>query len=70
MNPKEKAYQLFKKYYIDSDILVGYLSKDQAKQSALIAVEEILSTDLRKSPYETIDAYEFWNLVKKELQDL
>jgi len=61
MKPKEKALELFNKMdmiiYTDQDNW-----KDQCKKCALIAVDEILSTNT-KMPI-------FWNEVKLELEKL
>jgi len=49
MTPQEKAKELIKRYYRDSDLLVEDLSFIQAKECALIAIkfakENILNTD-------------------------
>jgi hypothetical protein len=72
MTPKEKAEQLVKKYYRDSDLLVEDLSFIQAKECALIAVEEILDAN----PYECdgIDILHsnisYWEAVKQEIEKL
>ena len=75
MNAKEKAEKLIKRYYRDSDLLVEDLSWTQAKECALIAVDEILNnncgshTDEMNATNSEIycDEY-FWNDVKSELQ--
>ena len=43
MTPREKAKELVSKYYKDSDLLVEDLSWTQAKECALMAVNEILN---------------------------
>jgi hypothetical protein len=69
MTPKEKAEELIKRYYRDSDLLVEDLSWIQAKECALIAVDEILNS----RPVITdsqVEYNNFWNDVKSELQSL
>lgn len=75
MTPKEKAEELFKKF-ADIEHLGVYgeydgtwewsssLWKKQAKESALIAVDEIL-----KLVY-TIKMEQYWEQVKKEIEKL
>jgi len=77
MTPKEKAEQLFTKF-ADIEHLGVYgdyngtwewsssLWRKQAKESALIAVDEILSN---KELLNHLD-YEWWNEVKHEIQKL
>jgi hypothetical protein len=77
MTPKEKATELTNKYFKGSDLLYHDLSWIQAKECALIAVEEILNnncgsrTDEANATNSEIycDEY-FWNDVKSELQSL
>jgi hypothetical protein len=77
MTPKEKATELTNKYFKGSDLLYHDLSWIQAKECALIAVEEILNnncgshTDGANATNDDIycDEY-FWNDVKSELQSL
>ena len=68
MNPKEKAFSLFCKYYRDSDLLVEDLSRIQAKECSLIAVDEImdyLNKVMIPNPF-----VQYWNEVKKEIENL
>jgi hypothetical protein len=62
MTPKEKAQYLFIKY--------TYLT-DEAKDCALIAVDEILG-DIDDSILhpQNIEAIEYWQKVKKEIENL
>ena len=69
MNAKEKAEKLIKRYYIDSDLLVEDLSWTQAKECALIAVDEILNHHSQEQGLYRIDTY-YWQQVKSELQSL
>ncbi len=77
MTPKEKATELTNKYFKGSDLLYHDLSWIQAKECALIAVEEILNnncgshTDGSNATNSEIYCNEyFWNDVKSELQSL
>ena len=68
MNPKEKAFSLFCKYYRDSDLLVEDLSRIQAKECSLIAVDEImdyLNKVMIPNPF-----VQYWNEVKNEIEHL
>jgi hypothetical protein len=66
MTPKEKAKELIKRYYRDSDLLVEDLSWIQAKECALIAVDEILNTAIG----ETVMGHKYWIEVKEEIEKL
>jgi len=72
MNAKEKANELMSKFVGISlsqvNELVDGIRVRLAKESALILVDEILKSDLRSSPYESITPYEYWENVKSELQ--
>jgi hypothetical protein len=78
MTPKEKAVQLR-----NSMILTGYaLSNDAAKACALISVDEIIKSapivPNNSTPFNKIqsvrqnfiDAYEYWQEVKQEIEKL
>jgi hypothetical protein len=70
MTPKGKAKKLVKKYYRDSDLLVEDLSYIQAKECALIAVDEMLKL-LRDLGYDNEDARMIYQLeVKQEIENL
>jgi hypothetical protein len=68
MTSKEKAKELVEKYayhlWID-----GVCDYDNAKQCALIAVEEILNHHSQEQGLYRIDTY-YWQQVKSELQSL
>ena len=73
MTAKNKAEELVKKYFRDSDLLVEDLTWIQAKECALIAVEEII----RIAPWgididDEIedDSKEYYIEVKKEIEKL
>ena len=71
MTPKEKALQLYKKYWPIIDTL-------SVKPCALIAVDEILENvdyffkELEKDdlPNKFDDEIEYWNEVKQEINNL
>ena len=73
MTPNEKAKKLVHKYYID-DLLVDDLSYIQAKQCALIAVDEIdkyiQKCTQKEDPYANVSALEYWQKVKQEIEAL
>ena len=61
MNPKDKAFELYFKYY--RDVLAN---SEKAKQCALIAVNEVL-----KELYPSdIKRCEYWQEVKQEIEKL
>ena len=63
MTPKEKAIELFEKYF---EITNNYY---QAKQCALIAVDEILNyTSMGLPDMEGVFYDSFWMEVKKEIE--
>ena len=75
MNAKEKAKELIEKY-LKLDIEIGgqhdgYLTMKMhdAKQCALIAVEEIINHHSQEQGLYRIDTY-YWQQVKSELQSL
>ncbi len=63
MTPQEKANELVKKYYRDSDLLVNDLSYIQAKECALIAVYELLEECRLERDW-------YWVRVKTEIENL
>jgi hypothetical protein len=67
MTPKEKARELFTKF---SSNTVHY---DAAKQCAIIAVDEIIKTDMlidEDTFVETPSYLQYWKEVKQELEKL
>lgn len=66
MTAKEKAKELIKRYYRDSDLLVEDLSWIQAKECALIAVDEILA--ILWHAHKNESEYRYWQQVKSELE--
>jgi hypothetical protein len=77
MTPKEKAKELYQKYFsmitiegtIDKNSSIPYV-----KQCALIAVDEILESlgykKLSDSPYTTLEARQYYVQVKQEIENL
>jgi hypothetical protein len=65
MTPKEKAEKLVKRYYRDSDLLVEDLTWIQAKECALICVDEI-----RNNLPLISEIQDFWTEVKIEIISL
>jgi len=63
MEAKEKARELVEKFSN-----VALLDSYEAKQCALIAVDEILKAN--KVWYEDSIPYKYWNEVKKEIEKL
>jgi len=72
MTPKEKALDLFKN--LRESLMWSEDSNEDAKQCALIAVDEILpivqSYEEALSPSQTSDEYEYWLEVKQEIEKL
>jgi hypothetical protein len=72
MTPKQKAKELFNKYYL----LIDIKNYENTKNCALIAVDEIInSCPLEPAhPYDYViaerEAMEFWQEVKKEIDAL
>jgi hypothetical protein len=64
MTPKQKAFELYFKFY--RDIIAD---NDKAKQSALIAVDEVLDASLYS--YDAMSIYViYWQKVKQEIENL
>ena len=72
MTPKEKAEKLYNNFYNTSSHQHHVESrKDNAKQCALIAVDEILKENLElPDEPETVVRYLFWQEVKQEIENL
>ena len=66
MTPKEKAKELVDKMWNINE-RYGSIGFHEAKQCALIAVDEILSNPMFFSDYGTVY---FWQEVKKEIEKL
>lgn len=69
MTPKEKAEELVNKYNSGSDLLYWILNWIQAKECALIAVDEILKDREEIDGMRVIND-PYWLEVKKEINNL
>ena len=73
MTPKEKAKELVDKFIeptMEFDELDGYVEdKDNAKQCALIAVDEVIEA-LHEHHWQNRLLIDYWQEVKKELEKL
>jgi hypothetical protein len=76
MTPKEKAEELIDKFIEHTqewDELDGYVNDIyKAKQCALIAIDEIISSNPHSNPFNTNveSTMEYWQQVKQEIQAL
>jgi hypothetical protein len=74
MNPKERAENLVGKFISHTLIFdegAGWLEdKDEAKQCALIAVDEILNTIEYSSQADELSKISYWEEVKQEIEKL
>ena len=67
MTPKEKAFELVQKMRVHSPV---WEIKGDAKQCALIAVDEILEMDLPILEEDADTFYDYWEEVKQEIEKL
>lgn len=69
MTPKEKAKELFDKFFNPelSNFLFGVLDHEQAKQCALIAVDEILNSP-QDGYVHFARVIKYWQQVKTEIE--
>lgn len=71
MTPKEKAEKLFKKMYQVRSVAGSDITKYFAKQSALVAVDEIISEIEPSISMDVIEArIKYWQEVKQGIQKL
>lgn len=77
MNPKEKAVNLFNKYYvsileINNDLSEEVIISILAKKHALIAVTEIINSNPHSNPFNTDvhSTMQYWIDVKNEIEKL
>jgi hypothetical protein len=73
MTPKSKAQKLYKQYHATCNATIAGAStlfKEIAKNAAMLAVDEILNLDVWYNPHNTYYGRDFWESVKKELQNL
>lgn len=66
MTPKEKANQLVDNYWL-MDKINPSLSKEQAKQCALVAVDEILFVLKFNLDFKMEKSIKYWQEVKEEI---
>ena len=71
MTPKEKAKELFNKYYsyLKANLMHDEEAIEDAKQCALIAVDELIESTLRFSVQENNNK-DYWKKVKQEIKKL
>jgi hypothetical protein len=74
MKPKEKAKELVEKFYsrATSYSLDRKNQNENAKQCALIAVDEIINSNPHSNPFNTeiYSTMSYWQEVKNELEKL
>lgn len=73
MTPQEKAKELFQKFKKPVDLLHKYpMCFDTAKQCAIIAVDEVISSNPHSNPLNTNveSTMFFWQQVKQEIEKL
>ena len=68
MTPKQKAEELVDIYYNKSELLFEVLSFIQAKECALIAVDEILFALKYDMNEPTSGSIKYWKQVKQEIE--
>ena len=70
MTPKEKAKELYKKFYIAIPSDEMGLCENAAKKCALIAVDHIISSNPHSNPFNTTgySTMGHWWEVKKEIE--
>ena len=73
MTPKDKAIELVEKYNLNENLFYS-ISEYQAKDCALIAVDEIISgyefDSLEIEHKRIMDNINFWDNVKQEIEKL
>jgi hypothetical protein len=73
MTPKEKAAELVNRYaiYLRANLMYDEDAEEDAKQCALIAVDEILEDNVDDMSEEFFDIrIEYWQEVKREIEKL
>jgi len=72
MTPKEKANELFGKFamYLRANLMYDEEANEDAKQCALITVDEILNTIEYSSQADELSKVSYWTEVKKEINKL
>lgn len=71
MTPKEKAEDLLNAYwiYLRANLMYDDEAKEDAKQCALVAVDEVLHS-LSYKMSSNIEELDYYNEVKKEIEKL
>jgi hypothetical protein len=72
MTPKEKAEELFNKYATYAVMWTGGIEveKQNCKQCALIAVDEIIKSHYKILSWVSSSFYDYWVEVKQEIEKL
>ena len=73
MTPKEKAKELFDKYYsyLKSNLMDDEEAREDAKVCALIAIDEILDDDMYDMSEDLFEKrISYWENVKQEIEKL
>ena len=76
MTPKEKARELFDKYCFairtEEQIGAYWTNVINAKECALIAVDEIIKANPHSNPFNTdvVSTMKYWNEVRHEIEKL
>lgn len=70
MTPKEKALELIEKFKINDYDWIAQGNLYCVKQHALVIVDEILNITYKRHLVDGIDANEYWNEVKTEIEAL
>lgn len=72
MTPQEKADELYSKYdnLLNKDFGNPIVFDNQLKQSALIAIDELIKVACDYSDYDETVTKEYWEKVKIEIENL
>jgi hypothetical protein len=74
MTPQEKTDELIRKYYRNSDLIDEDLTWTQAKECALIAIDEIIKECYMWNGNDNViwetNRFNYWNEVKQEIKEL
>ena len=69
-DPKQKANEIYEKiYWIKNEAPIYFISRNQAKQCALICVDEILNA-IKVGKTGVILDLEYWQEVRKEILNI
>jgi tmRNA-binding protein len=72
MTPKEKAKELFKKYFNETWEHGATLSKPMIKRCALMAADEVFESykKTKDAGMSLVPVFNFWQQVKEEIEKL